>query len=96
MFVVVGFQFMTRMMMVVGAVVAGVAVVMNVRRLIVMSMFVKVFVKMFMGVAMGMLVSMRLGVVGMFMTVGMAMFMGMEMLVLVFSFHRKTSLQEYE
>jgi len=40
MFVVVGFQFMTRMVMVVGTVVAGVVVVVNVRCPIVMGMFV--------------------------------------------------------
>lgn len=86
---VVGFQLMPRMKMLVGTVVAGMIVVVDMRRAFIVGMFVQVFMRMLMGMAMGMLVAVLLAVMDMLMAVSMAVFMGMEMLMLVFSFHRK-------
>jgi hypothetical protein len=74
------------MVMMVFAMVAGMVVIVNLRRAAV-DMFVQVLVQMLMFMAMGVFMTMNLPIVGVFVAVGVAVFMAVQMVVLVFPFH---------
>ncbi len=81
-----GFRFMARMVMVMGAVVARVVMVVYLGSPA-MGVFMEMFVRVLVGVAMGMFMAVRLAVMGMFVGVRMSVVMRMQMLVFVLSFH---------
>jgi len=70
------------MVMMVFAMVAGMVVIVNLRRAA-----VDMFVQMLMFMAMGVFMTMNLPIVGVFVAVGVAVFMAVQMVVLVFPFH---------
>jgi hypothetical protein len=74
------------MVMMVFAMVAGMIVIVNMRRAAV-DMFVQVLVQMLVFVAMGVFMAVSLPIVGVFVIVGVAVFMAVQMAVLVFPFH---------
>lgn len=78
------------MVMMVFAMVAGMVVIVNLRRAAV-DMFVQVLVQMLMFMAMGVFMTMDLPIVGVFVAVGVAVFMAVQMAVLVFPFHGDVS-----
>ena len=84
--VVVGFQLVPRMVMFMGAVVAGVVMIVHVVGPVV-GVFVQMLMQMLVGVAMGVFVRMLLSVMGMLVGMRVAMIMGMQVLMFVFSFH---------
>ncbi len=84
----VNLPLMPRMVMVVGSVLSGVTMVVNLGPLA-MAVFMKVLMRMFVGMGVGMLVAMFLPIVGVFVRVSMGMLMIMQMLMFVFSFHFK-------
>ena len=81
-----GFRFMTRMVMVVKAVVARVVMVVGLGSTS-MGVLVEMFVQVLVPVSMNMLVAVRLAVMGMFVRMRMSVVMRMQMLVFVLSFH---------
>lgn len=86
MLVVVGFQLVARMVMFMGAVVAGVVMIMHVAGPLV-GVFVQMLMQMLVGVAVGVFVRMILPVMCMLVGMRVAMVMGMQVLMFVFSFH---------
>ncbi len=89
--VIMGFRFMTGMIMVMTAVVARVVVVVYVGRSA-MGVLVEMLVQVLVCMSMGVLMAVFDAVVGMVMGMRVRVIMSVQMLVLVLSFHDKSSL----
>jgi len=90
---VVHLGLMRRMFMLMGAVLAGVIMIMHVR-ILDMAMLMRMFMDVFVNVRVGVFVGMDRAPVSVLMAMSMGMLMGMQMTVFVFANHDKTSLRE--